>query len=98
MPKCNVERCAIDACLAARNYLHDYSVVAGVSPAFSACSVASRNDVRALDHQDHGSFRRAGAVAHTFGNDEALSRCEIDNAIFKIHPEISLEDEKTFVQ
>src|SRR2546428_7869430 len=59
--------------------------------------VASRNNVRALDHQDHGSFSRAGAMAHAFGHDEALAWQKIDGAIFEIDHETPVEDEKEFI-
>src|SRR6266496_5074539 len=59
--------------------------------------VAGRNNVCALDHQDHGSFRRACAMAHTFGHDEALLWRKIDNAIFEINQEMSVENEKEFI-
>src|SRR6266446_4945632 len=63
----------------------------------SACLVAGRNNVRTLYHQDHGSFRRTCAMAHTFGHDEALLRRKIDNAIFEIDQEMSVENEKEFI-
>src|SRR5438552_8089655 len=63
----------------------------------SARLAAGRNDVRALDHQDNRSFRRACAMAHTFGHDEALPRHKINNAIFEIDQEMSVEDEKEFI-
>src|SRR5207244_8998902 len=34
--------------------------------------IGGRNNVRALDYQDHGSFRRTCAMAHAFGHDEVL--------------------------
>jgi len=68
--------------------------MAGVSPAHS---VASRNNVGALDHQDHRSFRRARAMTHALGNNKALPRAEIDNTIFKVNEEISIENEKEFI-
>src|SRR6266496_2509677 len=74
-----------------------YSAAGGVSPAFSAGSVASRNNVRALDHQDHRLFRRACAMAHAFGNDEGLPRRKTHNAIFEIDQEMSVENEKEFI-
>src|SRR5213593_24147 len=46
--------------------------------------VARRNNVRALDHQDHGSFIRTCAMAHAFGHDKALSLQKINCAIFEI--------------
>ena len=60
-------------------------------------SIAGRNNVRALDHQDHGSFRCAGAMAHTFGHDEALTRRKIHRAIFEIDQETPIKDEKEFI-
>src|SRR6266513_4396329 len=63
----------------------------------SARLIAGRNDVRALDHQDNRSFRRSCAMAHTFGHDEALPRHKINNAIFEIDQEMSVEDEKEFI-
>src|SRR6266496_3603993 len=63
----------------------------------SAQLVAGRNNVRTLDHQDHGSFRGARAMAHAFGHNEALPRRKIDNAIFKIDEEMSVENEKEFI-
>lgn len=36
-------------------------------------------------------------MANTFGNNKTLSRVEIDNAIFKVDEEISIENEKEFV-
>jgi hypothetical protein len=59
--------------------------------------VAGRNNVSALNHQKHGWFRRACAMAHTFRHNEALSRRKIDNAIFKIDQEMSIENEKEFI-
>src|SRR5437867_12495745 len=56
--------------------------------------VAGRNNVRALDHQDHGSFRRAGAMAHAFGHDEALTRQKLNCAIFQIDQETSVRTKK----
>jgi hypothetical protein len=47
-------------------------------------SVACRNNIGALDHEDHRSFGRACTMAHAFRHDEALSRREIDYAIFEI--------------
>jgi len=87
----DVERRAIHAGLSARNNFHDHFCSGRRVACILDLSVASRNDVRALDHQDDGSFRRACAMAHTFGNNEALLRCEIDNAILEI-------DQKTSVQ
>src|SRR5438128_11787003 len=63
----------------------------------SACSIAGRNNVRALDYQDHGSFRGTCAMAHAFGHDEALFRRKIDNAIFEIDQEMPVENEKEFI-
>ena len=60
-------------------------------------SVAGRNNVRALDHQDHSPFRRARAMAHTFGHNESLPRRKINNPILKIDEEMSIENEKEFV-
>src|SRR6476620_69290 len=60
-------------------------------------SIAGWNNVRALDHQNYGSFRRTGAMAHTFRHDEALTRHKIDDAIFEIDQEPSVEHEKEFV-
>jgi hypothetical protein len=59
--------------------------------------IACRNNVRALDHQNHRSFRRACTMAHAFRHDEALSRRKIDYAIFEIDQEMSVEDEKEFI-
>ena len=59
--------------------------------------VAGRNDVRALDHQDHRSFRRTCAMAHAFRHNEALPWRKIDNVIFKVDQEMSVEDEEEFV-
>jgi hypothetical protein len=36
-------------------------------------------------------------MAHTFRHDEALSRRKIDNAIFKVDQEMSIEDKKEFI-
>src|SRR6266566_2855959 len=36
-------------------------------------------------------------MAHTFGHDEALLRRKIDNAIFEIDQEMSIENEKEFI-
>jgi hypothetical protein len=36
-------------------------------------------------------------MAHTFRHNEALSRRKIDNAIFKIDQEVSVEDKKEFI-
>ena len=36
-------------------------------------------------------------MAHTFGHNEALPRRKIDNAIFKIDEEMSIKNEKEFV-
>src|SRR6266567_7686680 len=63
----------------------------------SARLVASRNDVRALDHQNHCSLRRACAMAHPFWHDKALLRCKIYNAIFEIDQDMSIENEKEFI-
>src|SRR6266550_6337782 len=63
----------------------------------SVCLVAGRNNVRALDHQDHGSFRRTCAMTHAFGHDEALLRSKIDKAIFEIDQKMSIENEKEFI-
>src|SRR5438034_4417616 len=63
----------------------------------SARLVASRNNVRALDHQNHCPFRRARAVAHTLGHNKALLRRKINNAIFEIDQEMSVENEKEFI-
>src|SRR6266516_2139279 len=59
--------------------------------------VAGRNNVRALDHQNHGSFRRACAMAHAFGHDEALAWQKINCAIFEIDYETSVQNEKEFI-
>src|SRR5439155_20167554 len=64
---------------------------------FSVHSIAGRNNVRALDHQDHGSFRRSCAMANAFGHDEALLWSKIDNATFEIDQEMSVENEKEFI-
>src|SRR5437016_11777759 len=63
----------------------------------SARLITGRNNVGALDHQNHRSFRRACALAHTFGPYEALLRREIDYAIFEIDQEMSVENEKEFI-
>jgi len=83
----DIECCTIDTCLSARNDFHLTSVQL----------VAGRNNVRTLDHQDHGPFRRARAMAHAFGHNETLPRRKIDNAIFKIDQEMSVENEKKFI-
>ena len=36
-------------------------------------------------------------MAHTFGNNEALLRCKIDNAILEIDQEMSVENKKEFI-
>jgi hypothetical protein len=36
-------------------------------------------------------------MAHAFGNNKALPRAEIDNTIFKVDEEISIENEKEFI-
>jgi len=36
-------------------------------------------------------------MAHTFGHDKALPRGNIDNAIFEIDQEMSVENEKEFI-
>src|SRR5204862_5715620 len=90
----DIECRPIHARLSARNYLHGYSVVAGVSPAHS---VASRNNVRALNHQDLRSCRCAWAMTHAVGHNKALPRAEIDNTIFKVDEEISIENKKEFI-
>ncbi len=36
-------------------------------------------------------------MAHTFGNDEALSRRKIDNTIFEIDQKTSVQNEKEFI-
>jgi hypothetical protein len=59
--------------------------------------VASRDNIGALDHQDYGLFRSAGAMTHTFGNYEAMPRSKIDNAILEIDQEMSVQNEKEFV-
>src|SRR6266566_5829627 len=63
----------------------------------SALLVAGRNNIRALDHQDHRSFRSPGAMAYTFGHHKALLRRKINNAIFKIDQEMSVQNEKEFI-
>src|SRR5438132_14245260 len=63
----------------------------------SVCLVAGRNNVRALDHQDHGSFRRTRAMTHTCKQDEHLLRRKIDNPIFDIDQEIYDENKKEFI-
>src|SRR5438046_7275873 len=63
----------------------------------SARLVAGRNNVRALDHQNHRSVRCACAVPHAFRHNEALLRCKIDDPIFEIDEEMSIENEKEFI-
>jgi hypothetical protein len=92
-----IECRTIHARLSTRNDFHDYSVAAGVSPAFAKGSVTSRNDIGALDHQDYRSFRRACAMAHTLGHDETLPRRKIDNAIFEIDQKTPVQNEKEFI-
>src|SRR5258707_5100867 len=77
----DIERGAINACLAARNDFHLHSV-------------ACRNNVRALDHQNHSSFRRACTMAHASRNNKALSRRKLHYAIFEIDQEPSIQHEK----
>ena len=36
-------------------------------------------------------------MTHTFGNNKALPRAEIDNTIFKVDEEISIENKKEFI-
>ena len=36
-------------------------------------------------------------MAHTFGNNKALPRSKIDNAIFEIDQEMSVQNEKEFI-
>ena len=36
-------------------------------------------------------------MAHAFGNNKALPRAEIDNTIFKVDEEISIENQKEFI-
>jgi hypothetical protein len=95
----DVKRSAIDACLSTRNDFQALTVAAVYDRQGRAVfiSVASRNNVRALDHQDHCSLRCAWAMAHAFGNNKALPRAEIDNTIFKVDEEISIENEKEFI-
>src|SRR6266702_6839082 len=59
--------------------------------------VAGRNNVRALDHQDNGSLRRTCAMAHALGHEEALLWRKIDNAIFEIDHEMSMDNKKKFI-
>jgi hypothetical protein len=95
----DVKRSAIDACLSTRNDFQALTVAAVYDRQGRAVfiSVASRNNVRALDHQDHCSLRCAWAMAHALGNNKALPRAEIDNTIFKVDEEISIENEKEFI-
>jgi len=83
----DIEGCAIDARLAARDYLHMAQLAL----------VASWNDVSPFDHQNDGSVGRACAMPHTSGHHETLSRVESDNAIFKIDQKIPVENEKELI-
>jgi hypothetical protein len=95
----DVKRSAIDTCLSTRNDFQALTVEAVYDRQGRALfiSVASRNNVRALDHQDHCSLRCAWAMTDAFGNNKALPRAEIDNTIFKVDEEISIENEKEFI-
>jgi hypothetical protein len=95
----DVKRSAIDARLSTRNDFQALTVAAVYDRRGRAgfISVAGRNNVRALDHQDHCSLRCAWAMAHAFGNNKALPRAQIDNTIFKVDEEISIENEKEFI-
>src|SRR5262245_11609788 len=59
--------------------------------------IAGRNDVRPLDHQDDGAFRRACSMAHTFRHDKTLAWRKVDYAIFEIDKKSSVEHEKKFI-
>ena len=59
--------------------------------------IAGGNNVRAFDHQDDRTFRRARSVAHAFGNDETLPRRKLDYAVFEIYQEPPIQYEKEFV-
>jgi len=61
-------------------------------------SVARRNDVGALYHQDHRPARRACAMGHAFWNDKPLTRRKIDRATFEVDQETSFYDIKEFIE
>ena len=42
-------------------------------------------------------MRRAGAMDHSLGNDETLSRIELDGAVFKIDEQLALDDVEELV-
>src|SRR5439155_25299750 len=63
----------------------------------SAHLVTGWNNVRALDHQNNGSLGRTCTMAHALGNEEALLRRKIDDAIFEIDQELSVQHEKEFI-
>jgi len=50
-------------------------------------SIASRNDRRGLNHQDHAFLGRARTVHHSFWNDEALTWQKVDRAFREIDHE-----------
>src|SRR2546421_12506001 len=51
--------------------------------------VSRRNDASVLEHQNHGSPRRARPVQHALGHNKTLTRCEFHQAAFKIDEQLS---------
>jgi hypothetical protein len=60
-------------------------------------SVSGRNDSCVLDHEDHGSFRRARAVHHLLRNDEPLSGCKFDDPVGKVDQQFSFQHVKELI-
>ena len=59
--------------------------------------IAGRDDSRVLNHEDHGTLRGSGSMPHTFGDHEALTRCQFNSPAFQIDQEMALENEEEFV-
>src|SRR5882762_7308894 len=71
------------------------TLIADNSPA--ALRITGRNDGRGFHHQNDCSFRGAGAMLDTFGNDKSLLSLQIDRAIFEIDDKVSLQDKEELV-
>jgi hypothetical protein len=50
------------------------------------------NDVGPFHHQDDRALRRSRPVQDAFRHDEALARCELDNAVLQVDQKATLDN------
>ena len=59
--------------------------------------IAGWDDIGTFHHQNHGALRRTRAMPNSFRNNEALARPKIDDSIFEIDQEVSVQNKEKLV-